>query len=83
MTMDENWAIPAERVRQFFSQQPDVVRAGEGFAYRDCRILLTPLRGQPLGQWELPRTHIQIEGGGEAVREIYRRFFLRFLSAGG
>ena len=83
MVIDENWGIPMERVQLFFTQQPDAVQTAEGFVFRDCRVQLTPLPGKAMRQWEFPRTRVQMEGGEDAVKDIYRRFFLRFLSAGG
>ena len=50
MGIDETWAISADRIALFFAQQPDVVRTPEGFAFRDCRIRLTPVSRKVLGQ---------------------------------
>jgi hypothetical protein len=36
-----------------------------------------------MGKWEIPRTQVIIEGTEDDVQIIHRRFFLRFLSAGG
>lgn len=83
MGIDETWAISADRIALFFAQQPDVVRTPEGFAFRDCRIRLTPVSRKVLGQWTLPSTRVELSGSREDVDAIHRRFFLRFLSAGG
>ena len=83
MGIDETWAISADRIALFFAQQPDVVRTPEGFAFRDCRIRLTPVSRKVLGQWTLPSTLVELSGSREDVDAIHRRFFLRFLSAGG
>ena len=33
--------------------------------------------------WAIRRTCVRCEDEEDAVKEVYRRFFLRFLSAGG
>ena len=83
MIKDENWGIPLVRIRDFFSAQPDVTEDGEDFLFGHCRITLTPITGHFLGPWEMPRTQVRMEGPEEEVRIIHRRFYLRFLSAGG
>ena len=83
MVIDENWGISTARMADFLSGQPDVTAAAETFLFRDCRIRLTPLTGNAMGKWSIPRTRLEITGSPEAVREIHRRLFLRFLSAGG
>ena len=80
---EENWAISAQRIRVFFRQQADVSETETGFVFRQCSIRLTPLSGQLLGKWQQPRTLITLEGPEADTEEIYKRFFLRFLSAGG
>lgn len=83
MILNENWGIPLARVREFFSSQPDVTEDGEFFRFQDCRITLTPITGHFLGPWEMPRTQVRMEGDDNGVQTIHRRFYLRFLSAGG
>ena len=83
MVLEENWGVPIGRIREFFSVQPDVTREGEDFVFGGCRIILTPISGHFLGPWEMPRTQVRMEGSQEDVRTIHRRFYLRFLSAGG
>ena len=83
MVKEENWAIDPERVRAFFAEQPDVVISEDCFRIGGCQVTLTPFSGTLLGKWAMPRTLIRFEGDAEAVEAIYRRFFLRFLSAGG
>ena len=80
---DENWAIAPEHISAFFHEQADILPESDGFRYRSCRIVLIPLSGQAMGKWEIPRTQVIFEGSDEDVQEIHRRFFLRFLSAGG
>ena len=83
MVKEENWAIDPERARVFFAEQPDAEATADGFQLNGCRVTLTPVSGVLLGKWATPRTIIRFEGDEEAVEAIYRRFFLRFLSAGG
>ena len=83
MVKEENWAVSLRRVREFFAQQPDVSETPEGFRFQDCRITLTETQSTLLGHWDMPRTIVRIEGSDEAVLAIHRRFYLRFLSAGG
>ena len=83
MHRDENWAVDAERIRAFFRSQADV-REQEGvFLFGSCRITLLPQTGSAMNKWALARTRILFDGDDQDVRDIHRRFFLRFLSAGG
>ena len=82
MLLDENWAISTERIREFFRSQRDVTESEGIFFYKSCRITLTPLPPQT-GIFAVSRTEILMDGPDEEVREIHKRFFLRFLSAGG
>ena len=81
--VEENWGIAMQRVQQFFCSQPDVCPIPQGFQFADCKITLFPAAGMLMGKWPQERTVIRIEGPDAQVREIYQRFFLRFLSAGG
>ena len=83
MVLDENWGIPMDRIAGFFAGEPDVTAQGGIFLFRDCRITLTTLPGHRLGPWEMPLTRVRMEGPDEDVQTIHRRFYLRFLSAGG
>ena len=83
MVLDENWGIPLDRITGFFSGEPDVTNSGHVFHFGECRITLTALPGHHLGPWEMPLTRVLMEGTDEAVQTIHRRFYLRFLSAGG
>ena len=83
MIIDENWGIPMDRIFGFFSGEPDVTNCGNLFLFGDCRITLTVLPGHNLGPWVIPLTRVQMEGPHEDVQTIHRRFYLRFLSAGG
>ena len=82
MTIDENWGVSIDRARAFFAQMPDVTPVPDGFECGGCSITLTPQSGQ-MGTIPLQRTQLHIDGPEAEVREIYHRFFIRFLSAGG
>ena len=83
MTIEENWAIEPARVRAFFVEQPDAVKVPEGFCVGGCTVTLSEAEGSLLGKWAIRRTNVRFEGDEAAVKEVYRRFFLRFLSMGG
>ena len=83
MRLNENWAIDPDRIRRFFSEQSDVIETGNGFQFRQCQITLHPCEGTLLGKWPQKRTLLIMDGPEEDTAQIYRRFFLRFLSAGG
>ena len=83
MVKEENWAISLERVQTFFRQQADVMETEGAFQFRQCTIRLVSQSGQLLGKWQQSRTMITLKGPEADTEEIYKRFFLRFLSAGG
>ena len=83
MIREENWAVPVERIRDFFRSQPDVVEWNGAFYWRTCRICTGAVEHRLLGSLRIPRTLVEMTGEAEDVEEIHRRFFLRFLSAGG
>lgn len=82
MVLEENWAVSAQRVRDFFSGQEDVGSTADGFSFDGCRITVTPLPRQS-GTFAVDRSMIRFDGPEPQVRAIHQRFFLRFLSAGG
>lgn len=79
----EQWAIASERFDEFFCELEDVERNGAGFTYRSCRISIEKLPERSVGGFSFPQTKISFEGEDEDVSCIYRRFFMRFVSAGG
>ena len=83
MILEEDWGICPERIRQFFLTQPDVAERPDGFQYGDCHIRLTPTEKLLLDKWPQTRTIIHMEGPENDTQQIYQRFFLQFLSAGG
>ena len=83
MRKDENWAIDPSRIRAFFREQADVREENGLFIFGQCTVTLVPLNGNAIGKWQIPRTQIIFEGSEDDVEAIHRRFFLRFLSAGG
>ena len=83
MRREENWAVEESRIRAFFAAQPDVMQTAEGFAFGDCQIRLIPVSGKLFGKWQQQRTIVIMEGPESDTSQIYQRFFLRFLSAGG
>ena len=83
MRREENWAVETGRIRAFFREQADVHEEDGRFCFGDCSVTLIPQCGRAMDKWFLPRTQIIFEGKDDAVAAIHRRFFLRFLSAGG
>ena len=83
MIIEENWAVDPRRVREFFAEQPDAVEMPKGFSVGDCTVTIAEAEGSLLGKWAIQRTCIRFEGEETEVKELHRRFFLRFLSAGG
>ena len=78
----ETWAIAFERIEAFFLAQDDLRPIGPGsFRGQGCTVLLVRLPDRPLGPLTVPQTRVEISGG--AAEAVYRRFFLRFVSAGG
>lgn len=65
---DEIWAVDAERIRAFFREHPDCVT-------------VIPMPDKKLGSMTMPQTRIIITG--ENADELYRRFYLSFMTAGG
>lgn len=83
MERSEIWAVEAGRIAAFFRSLPDVLETETGFRARDCEILVAKLEDRCVGRLHFPQTQVQFRGGEEAVGQMYRRFFLRFVSAGG
>ena len=83
MVLEENWGIAPERIQQFLLAQPDITPLYDGFQYDTCHISLTSVQGTLLGKWPHKRTCIRIEGPEPAAKQIQKRIFLQFLSAGG
>ena len=83
MGYKEQWAVSLERIESFFREQPDVEALPEGFRFGECRIRLTALPDRSLGPVKVPYTLLEMTGDGEDTETIHRRFFLRFISAGG
>ena len=83
MRKDEVWAVEPKQVLSFFQDQPDLEKTETGFRFAACQITLTALPRKGEGFWRIPQTRVVIEGPDADANTIYRRFFLRFLSAGG
>ena len=68
MIYDEIWAVDADRIKDFFSENCDCVT-------------VTSLPDRKLGSMVMPQTRIIIEG--DNADELYHRFYLSFMTAGG
>ena len=81
MNYDEIWGIAFPRVSEFFSLQAE--RENEcSFRYGEAVIVLEPLPDKHLGSMVIAQTRVRITGDADAD-DIHRRFYMRFLSAGG
>ena len=69
---DEVWAVEAERVRAFFD---------EACSGHICDADVIPMPARSIGPMSVPQTRIIISGDG--ADELYRRFCLKFMTAGG
>lgn len=65
---DEIWAVDAERIRRFFQEN-----SGD--------VTVIPMPEKSLGPMTIPQTRIMIRG--ENAEELYRKFCLHFMTAGG
>ena len=89
MKITETWAVDIRRIEEFFLSQDgipvsdDMVRDYRSFHCGSCIVCLKPLTPHPVGPVKVPRTLIEITGEKDEVKELYDRFFLRFISAGG
>lgn len=83
MRKEEVWAVDDSRIAVFFREQPDVIQTESGFVFRSCRVSVNALEPRRVAGMALPQTRVVFEGEEGSVIPIYRRFLLRFLSAGG
>lgn len=83
MQKEEVWAVDPRRIAAFFREQPDAAPTESGFAFCGCRVSVTALEPRRVAGLALPQTRVVFEGEETSVAPIYRRFLLRFLSAGG
>ena len=68
MTYDEVWAVDAKRIRAFFRDNAE-------------EVTIIPLPERRLRSMVLPQTRIIITG--DDADELYHRFYLAFVTAGG
>ena len=83
MRKEEVWAVDDSRIAVFFREQPDVIQTESDFVFHSCRVTVTALEPRRMAGMALPQTRIVFEGEEASVIPVYRRFLLRFLSAGG
>lgn len=69
---DEVWALEAERVKAFFD---------ESRSEHKCDVTVIPMPNRSIGPVSMPQTRIIMSG--EGADELYRRFCLKFMTAGG
>ena len=84
MDIREVWGIPKARIGAFLHSQADVLPCGEDrFSFLGCSICLTELPDRAAGPLSFPNTRVEFHGPESETAEIYRRFVLHFISAGG
>ena len=84
MIKEEIWSISIQRARSFFREQETVTEEDiDDFTFRSCKIHLTELQPNGMGIWAAKRIQIRMEGEDSDVEDIYHRYFIQFLSAGG
>ena len=84
MRKEEIWSIPIQRARNFFRNQEDVTEDGiNDYTFGTCNIHLTELKPKDMGVWSTKRIQVRMEGEEADVKNIYRRYFIQFLSTGG
>ena len=83
MKKEEVWAVGERGISGFFREQTDGASTEDGFVFRGCRVTVTALEPRRMAGMDLPQTRVVFEGEEGSVIPIYRRFLLRFLSAGG
>lgn len=83
MERSENWAVDCRRIVQFFRTQPDMQETDFGFLAGSCEVHLTKLADHQVGSLYFPQTNMTLRGEPQEVEEVYHRFFMRFVSAGG
>ena len=84
MVKEEIWGVSIRRAESFFRDQEDVAEEGcNDFRFGSCRIRLTELEPGNMGIWAADRTCVRMEGEAVDVENIYHRYFIQFLSAGG
>lgn len=84
MQIIEVWSISAERIRDFYLSQNDVLQTGyDRFSCGPCELSLTALPHRQMGGFRFPQTKVEFCGPEEETVKIHRRFVFQFLSAGG
>lgn len=73
--IEEECGVDPARIRAWLDTRPDA-----GLA---CQMRLEELEPRTVGLLVLPRSKVTISGEPAACEELYRKFFLAFMSAGG
>lgn len=79
---DEVWGIRSLRAAEFFADAGGTAgENGSCFTFENAAVILEPQPDRKLGSLIIPGTRIKITGDG--ADELYHKFWLKFLSAGG
>jgi hypothetical protein len=83
MIRDELWSVSISRIRAFFDTQPNITPTDTGYQYGNCLITLTEVPPKDSARFPIPRTQVVFDGSDTDVSDIYHRFMIQFLTAGG
>lgn len=84
LEIHEVWGVSKARLAEYFRSQEDVLPCGDTlFLFGGCTIRLVELPERVAGPLSFPNTRVEFQGPENDTREIYRRFVLQFISAGG
>lgn len=81
MEYNEIWAVPIQKIEDFFKQNHVAADNGSNYCYKNCLIRIEKLPEK--GILKIPQTRVMMSGHDEETKEIHEQFFLNFLSAGG
>lgn len=84
MKYDEVWSYPIDRISEYFESRGAVSRGStcsvSNCSIDDVEIQLIALEERIVGPISLPQTRVVLEG--ENADQVYRDFYLHFLSGG-
>ena len=84
MTIQESWALSAERIEEYLLGLEQARQLAEArYEIDGCEICLQPLEESKVSGFAFPRTLVTFSGGECEVKRFHRQFVLRFLTLGG
>ena len=84
MTIRENWALAAARIRAYLLSLDGTRQLSEThYEAGGCSVRLQPMEDSRVGGYPFPRTMVTFSGEEREVKSFRRQFMLRFLTLGG